>query len=250
MSKLSQRTSLKVCLATLALSCAGFAQQKQHEEYGGFISDVGGTCWLKNEKSQVKITVRKFGALRLRAGDKVRCDQGGSLVLELTGSKAPSPAACSGCARIEPSEEWTTIRRSSRLRKDEMLGPTDDWFKLGGALRKPPGAVYSPPSGGNASAVWPERFLIRWIPGSNAGGLSLSIQDDSGKLLWPQEARMTVPSAPGEFISEEARRVLLDERKSGRGAPSHWFWWTETATRATCRSRSFQLNRKRSSRAG
>lgn len=218
---LSQRTILKVFITALALSSTAFAQQRQHEaEYAGLVSDVRGACWLMSGKVQTKITVRKSGAKRLRVGDKVRCDQGGSLVLELISSKAPLPAsACSGCTTIEPSGEWTTIRRASGLREDTMAGPVDAWFKLGGALRKPPAAVYSPPSGGNASAVWPERFVIRWIPGSNAGVLSLSIQNEAGKKLWPQQERMTVPSAAGELISEEARLALLNYRKNGREGP-------------------------------
>jgi tetratricopeptide (TPR) repeat protein len=81
--------------------------------------------------------------------------------------------------------------------------------------------IYSPSSGGYGGAVWPEHFVIRWVPRKGAGSLSLSIRAESGIRLWPEagEQGLSVPADLGELDSEEARQVLLRYRQSGRRGP-------------------------------
>lgn len=102
-----------------------------------------------------------------------------------------------------------------------MAGPVDDWFKLAGAVRGLPGGVYSPPSGGYGSAVWPDHFVIRWVPRKRAQDLWLKIRDQSGTQLWPQdnEQGIKVPSTAGELISNEARQALSKYRQTGSREP-------------------------------
>jgi len=200
-----------ILLAIAGLSLAASVQDKR--EQVGFISQVKGSCWLQRGSSRVPITLSKHGGASLRVGDKVRCDEHGSLVLELRSLRTT----------IEPSppDQWTTIPRPSGPRKDAMAGPVDDWFKLAGGLRKLPRGIYSPPSGGYGSAVWPEHFVIRWVPRKGAQSLSLSIRDEIGTQLWPQgtDHGASVRADVGELSSEQARQALLKYRQTGkRGA--------------------------------
>jgi tetratricopeptide (TPR) repeat protein len=188
---------------------AASAQDKpQAADEVGLISQVKGACWLQRGNSREQITPSKHGGARLRVGDKVRCDKGGRLVLELRSMRTT----------VEPSapDQWTTIPAASGLRKDAMAGPVDDWFKLAGGLRKPPVGVYSPPGGGNVGAIWPEHFVIRWVPGK--GDVSLCIRGENGDQLWPQgkDGGLVVPSASGELDAKELRQALSDYRKSGQ----------------------------------
>ncbi len=64
-------------------SAIGNRQSKIEQEDAGFISQVKGPCWLQRGSSRVPITLSKYGGASLRVGDKVRCDEHGSLVLEL-----------------------------------------------------------------------------------------------------------------------------------------------------------------------
>jgi tetratricopeptide (TPR) repeat protein len=212
MSKPRIWTILNALLAIIVLSLAACAQdQREQAKDAGFISEVKGTCWLQRGTSSVQITLRKFGGAGLRVGDKLRCDKDGSLVVELRSLRTT----------IEPSDRWTTIPRASGSRKDAMAGPVDDWFKLAGAVRGLPGGVYSPPSGGYGSAVWPDHFVIRWVPRKRAQDLWLKIRDQSGTQLWPQdnEQGIKVPSTAGELISNEARQALSKYRQTGSREP-------------------------------
>jgi hypothetical protein len=193
-------------------SLAAFAQGNREEaEDVGFISRVIGTCWLQRGDSSEQITLTRHGGAGLRAGDKVRCDKDGSLVIELRSLRTT----------IEASDRWTTIPRASGPRSDAMAGPVDDWFKPAGSLRKMPRSVYSPPNGGYGGAVWPARFVIRWTPHDGIQSLSMKILDESLIELWPlgNEQGVSVPNAPGEFNSDDARQALLKYRKTGRGGP-------------------------------
>jgi hypothetical protein len=212
MSKPRIWTILIALLAIVVLSVAACAQDQREEvKDAGFISEVRGTCWLQRGTSSVQITLRKFGGAGLRVGDKLRCDKDGSLVVELRSLRTT----------IEPSDRWTTIPRASGSRKDAMAGPVDDWFKLAGAVRGLPGGVYSPPSGGYGSAVWPDHFVIRWVPRERAQNLWLKIRDRLGTQLWPQdnEQGIKVPSTAGELISNEARQALSKYRQTGMREP-------------------------------
>jgi len=212
MSKPRIGTILNALLAIIVLSLAACAQdQREEAKDAGFISEVRGTCWLLRGTSSVQITLRKFGGAELRVGDKLRCDKDGSLVVELRSLRTT----------IEPSERWTTIPRASGSRKDAMAGPVDDWFKLAGAVRGLPGGVYSPPSGGYGSAVWPDHFVIRWVPPKRAQNLWLKIRDQLGTQLWPQdnEQGIKVASTAGELISKEARQALSKYRQTGGREP-------------------------------
>ena len=198
----------------MLLSLAAAAQDKRQEaEDAGFISEVKGSCWLQRGSARVPITLSKYGGASLRVGDKVRCDEHGSLVLELRSLRTT----------IEPSppDQWTTIPRPAGARTDAMAGPVDDWFKLAGGLRKLPRGVYSPPSGGYGSAVWPEHFVVRWVPRKGGQNLSLSIRDETGTRRWPQgsDHGASVRADAGELSSEEARQVLLKYRQTGRRGP-------------------------------
>jgi len=212
MSKPRIWTILIALLAIVVLSVAACAQDQREEvKDAGFISEVRGTCWLQRGTSSVQITLRKFGGAGLRVGDKLRCDKDGSLVVELRSLRTT----------IEPSDRWTTIPRASGSRKDAMAGPVDDWFKLAGAVRGLPGGVYSPPSGGYGSAVWPDHFVIRWVPRERAQNLWLKIRDRLGTQLWPQdnEQGIKVPSTAGELISNQARQALSKYRQTGMREP-------------------------------
>jgi hypothetical protein len=200
-------------LVILMLSLAASAQDERGQrEDAGFISEVKGSCWLQRGSARVPITLSKYGGATLRVGDKVRCDEDGSLVLELKSLRTTIEPS--------PSDQWTTIPRPAGPRKDAMAGPVDDWFTLAGGLRGLSRGVYSPPSGGYGSAVWPEHFVIRWVPRKAPGSLSLSIRDESRIRLWPQSSEcQSVRADLGELDSDEVRQVLLMYRQSGRRPP-------------------------------
>jgi hypothetical protein len=191
--------------------CIPALPANQQAEGSGFVSQVKGTCWIEraHEHARVQITLSRFGGAVLHAGDKVRCDENGSLGLELRTLRTT----------IEPSGQWTTIPRASGSRKDAMAGPVDDWFKLGGSLRGSPGAVYSPPTGGYGAAVLPGQFAIRWIPRKGAQDVWLRIRDHEGVQIWPQGNNdgIKAPSTAGELISDEARQALAKFRQEGSG---------------------------------
>jgi hypothetical protein len=214
MAKFSRILVLVASLFGTFLSPAVSAQKrKDAKDQAGLISDVNGTCWIKRgSEHERKITRRSDGGTVLRVGDKVRCDQDSSLLLELVNMRTT----------IEPSSrsDWTTIRRMSVMREDELSGPLDDWFEAAAALRSSPGIIYSSPSGSNG-AVWPQRFVVRWIPPKGVESVWISIRDESGRQLWPADSRkgMPVPAALGELTSEDARHALSEYQKNGGRAP-------------------------------
>jgi hypothetical protein len=126
------------------------AVQGEDDKVGG-VSQVHGNCWLQRGNARPKlITLKESGGEGLHGGNKVRCDAGGSMVLELTNGKTT----------IDPSEpnQWTTIPRITTRRRDGMAEPVDDWFRIGGSLRAGFGSIYSPPNGGYGSAIWLQHF--------------------------------------------------------------------------------------------
>jgi hypothetical protein len=198
----SQSLMPKVWL--MALSYSLLAQQKV------IVNDVEGSCHLE---SQPSTTITR--ATTLSVGDKVRCDENGRLSLVLRKGAAPFTT-------IDPSSSWTRIPKVSLPPSDFLAGPVDDYFKLGGATRAGSHAwVYSPPDGAPGSAVWPSNFVIRWIPQSATGNISVGIRDERGDPIWPpgKDQRAPVASAAGELMATEMRDALLAYRASGRRGP-------------------------------
>jgi hypothetical protein len=200
----------------LALGCCRIASTQP----AGFIDGVKGKCYVlrdtvnRTPRSPTAALGKKpaeVGA-SLLAGDRVRCDEGGRLDLELReGSKSISTSK---------PDTWTTISEAAP-RRDAAARPSDDYFKLGGATR---GGlltwVYSPPGGSEDGAVWPSHFVIRWIPPETPGRISLAVHDATGKQLWPRGSnrQVAVVGATGELIAPELRDVLLEYQRSGSQA--------------------------------
>ncbi|MFZ0799140.1 MAG: hypothetical protein WCA13_02420 [Terriglobales bacterium] len=211
-AKRQHRTRPTILLAVMTFSLAASAQdsaKRAEAAPAGIISEVSGACWLQKGHSSVPITLKQYGGVVVYVGDKVRCDKGGRLVLELKGRRTS----------IEPShsDDWTTVPESSEARKEAMAGPVDDYFKLAGAQRGVNGSVYSPPNDGSGSAVRPELFVIRWIPNEHVKKLWLRIRNQSGAQLWPEhgEGGEEVCAACGELNSATVRQALLKYQGTG-----------------------------------
>lgn len=112
---------------------------------------------------------------------------------------------------IDPSATPTTILAVTKRRPAASALPLDNYFKLAGAVRAgTPSFVYSPPGGTPGSAVQPATVVLRWVPPDAPGNLKLSVRDESGAQIWPQDKsqRATVAGATGELLSPELREAL------------------------------------------
>jgi hypothetical protein len=222
-----------VGFAILSNVSPGLAQQKRTTgELVGFINDVAGSCWLKTSSSLKRVTRNEFVGHALHVGDKVRCDKGGLLSLELRSpavslsdakistATGVTRRSCSGCTTIDPSppDKWTVIRKVSLVRSDPLAAAVDDWFKLAGGVRSGTRSpVYSPPSGSPGGSVRPDSLVIRWISETASGNISLQIQDELGNPVWPprKDTRATLPAAVQELASADLRKALMTYQASG-----------------------------------
>jgi len=189
----------------------------QSSEPIGFVNRVEGRCWIQMSSSNRR-TFAAHNGVSLSVGDKVRCDEGGKLVLKLQPKDSSG-----GLTTVDPSPQnrWTTIPRPAPKITSNLGDPFSDWFKLAGAPRAASLAwVYSPPSS-PGGAVWPNEFVLRWIPQARSGSISMSIQDGSSRQIWPdvKGQRVSAPTVGGELASPELREALKAYRNEGGNGP-------------------------------
>jgi hypothetical protein len=217
---LSLNISGALLLVFASASVVRAQAEKDDGGHVGIVAEVKGTCWLQTQSSQRQVTA----STRLHTGDKVRCDdlkgKEGRLTIELQNTQT----AGKWRTTIDPSpkDEWTTIRGGPLQRRDAMRDPLDDWFKLAGSPRAGTLAwVYSPSGGSPGSAVWPASFVIRWIPQTTAGNITLAIRDESGNPLWPRgkDRRAEVAATAGELVAPDLRQELVKYQAGGRQGP-------------------------------
>jgi hypothetical protein len=166
----------------------------------GWIDDLRGpTFWKKDATSPERpLDPKRDRYRRLHVGERLRCDSGGYVKLQLYG----------GATEIKgPSSAWYPIPRVPPSRKlddrarEEFLGG-----QPGGRPRGDRLGVFSPTPDG---AIRPARFVFRWTPQTGHDPHLLVVQDLEGREIWSQGG---IEGATGRLQSISAQQALTKYR--------------------------------------
>jgi len=105
----------------------------------------------------------------------------------------------------------------------QTTGPIHTYFSIFGRTQSPSLALFSPPHiddnadhPENLGKVWPDRFVVRWVPSQDKASIGLILREYTpaievvDKRLWE---KANLDGTSGEYCSEELRDVLRQFRK-------------------------------------
>ncbi len=175
------------------------------ESYAGWIEEIHPPAYLKHDADSkaVLLDPKRDRFRRLYVGERLRCDHGGLLRLQLYGEMT----------EIKDSPVWFPVPQVPTLRPNLKRQALDFYGRLGGRERADFLWVFSP---ANEGSVRVENFIIRWNPQAGVGTVSLAMEDEAGKRLWEQDG---VNSVAGQFVSEAAKHAVAKYRDAGGEGP-------------------------------
>jgi len=166
------------------------------EELRGVVNEVKGKAQLRRKGGKSDELIGRANVnLSLHRGDKLKCDEGGKLIITICGNRL----------EITP-EKLHTISPIDAISPEERNGLRfiSDFFKSG-SRKRGGGDFLLFPAENNTSVVRPDTMIIRWKQlESPPFPLSLGIMEDD-KLLWRRD---NIDSGAGELSSAEIRETL------------------------------------------
>jgi hypothetical protein len=193
---------LVVLLAASLATCARAAAQADQQIVAGVIEQVEGRAFWRQDlhAKVVPLDPDVDTGRALHPREAVMCDSAGCQILLSIDKQKVS---------LTDKDKWYT------LPNPPTGSPMKDYGR-GGDIergeRSEESLVYSPAQGG---AVWPEHFVVRWIPEPDLREVTMRIWPQAGgknKEIWH---KLNVGGTVGSLDSEEARQALLNYRKHG-----------------------------------
>jgi hypothetical protein len=164
----------------------------------GLIEKISGTVFWRQKAADKgeRLDPRSDAARRLYPGEQVRCVRRSKLIIRLGRRRKQVPCA-----------DWFTIPPLASSKQSEPFKRLiNEYGKVGGVERGESSQVFAP---SHHSAVMPESFVIRWVPGAAACTLSLTIKGVGNQLVWRQD---NVIDSSGSLQSATAKRHLTRYR--------------------------------------
>jgi hypothetical protein len=175
------------------------------ESYAGWIEEIRPPAYLKHDAASKAMLLdpKRDRFRRLYVGERLRCDHGGTLRLQLYGEMT----------EIKDSPVWFPVPHVPSPRPNLKRQALDFYGRLGGRERGDFLWVFSP---ANESSVRVENFVIRWNSQAGLATVSMTIEDEAGRRLWGQDG---VNGGIGQFVSEAARQAVGKYRDAGGEGP-------------------------------
>ena len=175
------------------------------DSYAGWIEEVHPPAYLKHdaESKAMLLDPKRDRFRRLYVGERLRCDHGGLLRLQLYGE----------ITEVKDSPVWFPVPQVLSLRPNLKRQALEFYGRLGGRERGGFLWVFSP---ANEGSVRVENFIIRWNPQPGIGTVSLTMQDEAGKRLWGQDG---IKGEACQFESEAAKHAVATYRDAGGEGP-------------------------------
>jgi hypothetical protein len=197
--------------AVIAATLVGLhSADGQTGEIVGRIRDIEGKAFLRQGGSSTEVPLRPEAdkARVLFAGDMVRCDPGGRLVVWLaTGTQ---PIRCGEWVTMTPRPARPEARGGSAAAPDPVLSTeiqkAIETFVRPAGSRAEGSTIFSPPRRAGRALV--DTFAIRWtpLPGTR---IVLRLWDEQGRELW---RALDVDGGQGTIDAASVRAALAKER--------------------------------------
>ena len=164
------------------------------DRIAGIIEEISGPAyWRKNSRDrEIKLDPKRDRARIIHVGEQVRTGSKGRLRLFLCATR-----------KEIASTAWFTIPAANECPNQAAL---DEYGAVGGRRRGEQGQLLSP---SDHSVVWPDRFLIRWIPSTAKCSIQFNIKEADGPNIWRANG---INGSLGRLNSGMARKRLKEYR--------------------------------------
>lgn len=206
---MKRKTWALIALLGFSLASGARAAAQTDQNIVAVIENIEGRAfWRKTMLGEVRLLHKEVDTRKiLYPEEAVMCD--------------PDDPSCEIVLSIDKQKVVLTSKNKWYILPNPPAGsPMKDYghggYGRGGNIdrgvpsEEPP--IYSPSQGG---AVWPEHFVVRWIPETDMGDVTIRIWPETrakNREIW---YKSDVRGAVGYLDSEELRRALLNYREQG-----------------------------------
>lgn len=194
-------------LAALAFCAANIPYAAADQKLAALVECIKGQAYLRHSEGSPikKLDPDRDILSKLRDGDIVWCDPGGSLKLVLSNGKEIDACQQKDHYHVTYSAPGELNNEQADARRKAAFDSTTE---TAGTPRGPAAFFFSPAQGG---AVRPRDLVFRWNAASGIEAFSLAIESTDGETLWEDK---TVSAAAGQLLSDSARHALEKYRNS------------------------------------
>lgn len=169
------------------------------QEKVGYISALSGpVSYQRKGTANIRKLAAKDVAEAIYAGDRLKCDRGGSAWLQI-GRKSQQLTSSSEWFTVPPWNEPVSLQAQAALAAATVPAARRKSAVLANAFR-----VLAPVNGSNAVL---RTLTLRWRPGTADCPITASVDDANGKRIWLESG---IPAPEGRLDSNALRAALRD----------------------------------------